>query len=106
MSSPKPPPPEPYKVSYSRHVRDELRTLLERAKAAGHGKEYLEAAREIASRLRIYPQFGEPLLDLTYQRGTMWISTIGPLVVRYAIYEDRRVVVVATPIMDARGSVS
>jgi hypothetical protein len=106
MSSAKPPPPEPYEVCYSQHVRHELRALLQRAQARGHGKEYLEAAREIDWRLRIYPQFGEPLMDLTQQPGTIWHGTVGPLVVRYAIYEDLRLVVVATPIMDAQGSAS
>ena len=93
-------------MSYSDHVRNELRALLERARAVGHGKEYLEAATEMASRLRIYPQFGEPLLDLTHRPGTIWIGTIGPLVVGYVIYEALRLVVAATPSMDAQGSAS
>ncbi len=100
MSSEEAPPPVPYKVSYSERVREELRGLLEKAQAAGRGKEYLEAAKEIAARLRIYPQFGDPLLDLTHETGKVWIATVGPLVVRYAIYEDLRLVIVATPIRE------
>lgn len=100
MSSEEAPPPVPYQVSYSGRVREELRGLLERAQAAGRGKEYLEAAKEIAARLRIYPQFGDPLLDLTHETGKVWIATVGPLVVRYAIYEDLRLVIVATPIRE------
>jgi len=98
MSSDEPSKPAPYKVSYSQRVREELRALLERARDAGHGKEYLEAAKEIAMRLRLYPQFGEPIIDLTHEAARIWIGTVGPLVVRYAIYEDRRLVMVATPI--------
>jgi hypothetical protein len=59
----------------------------------------LTAAKEIEARLRIYPQFGDPIIDLTHELGQIWIGTIGPLVVRYAIYEDRRLVMVVTPIM-------
>ncbi len=99
MSNEPLPPPAPYKVSYPQHVRDELQRLLQRARTAGQGKVFLDAAREIDSRLRVYPQFGEPILDLTHESGKLWIGTIGPLVVRYAIYEDLRLVMVATPIM-------
>lgn len=100
MSSSEAPAPVPYKVSYSQRVRDDLRLLIERAQAAGRGKEHLDAAKEIAARLRIYPQFGDPLLDLTHETGKIWIATVWPLVVRYAIYEDLRLVMVATPIME------
>ena len=73
--------------------------MLARAKAVGLGKEYLQAAKEMARRLEMYPQFGEPILDLTHESGQIWIGVVGPLVVRYAVYEDRRLVLVVVPIM-------
>lgn len=90
--------PERYKVSYSQLVRDSLAELLARAKDAGCGKEFLQAAKEIAELLQVYPQFGEPLMDLPHSSGQIWHGTIGPLVVRYAIYEDRRLVMVGEPL--------
>src|SRR5947209_7992755 len=104
MSSEEAPAPLPYRVSYSQHARNELRALLERAEAAGRGPEYFQAAREIDSRLRIYPQFGEPLIDLTQERGQIYVGIVAPLVVRYVIYEDLRQVMVANPIRELRRS--
>ena len=52
---------------------------------------------EIDRRLHMYPQFGEPLTDLALERGQIWIGTVGTLVVRYAILEDRKIVMVAAP---------
>lgn len=92
------PSPVPYKVSYSLRVRDELRALIEKARAAGVGKSFLEAAKEIDARLRVYPQFGDPLIDLTRESGQIRIGTVGPLVVRFALFEDLRQVMVAVPI--------
>ena len=60
----------------------------------------MNAAREIAERLRIYPQFGEPISDLTYEKGTICVGAVGPLAVRYAIFEDLRLVMVVVPFMD------
>ena len=45
-----------YRVAYSERVRIELRSLRDRAVAAGHGRGVLDALRELDDRLRIYPQ--------------------------------------------------
>ncbi len=37
-------------------------------------------------------------MDLPHSSGQIWHGTIGPLVVRYAIYEDRRLVMVGEPL--------
>jgi hypothetical protein len=57
----------------------------------------LEAIKEIDHRLHVFPQFGDPLMDLTHECGQVWIGTVKDLVVRYAIYEEIRLVVVAVP---------
>ncbi len=93
------PAAERYTVSYSQLVRDALTELLGRARAVGRGKEFFQAAQQIATRLQIYPQFGEPIMDLPHTKGQIWIGTIGPLVVRYAVYEDRRLVMGGSPLM-------
>jgi hypothetical protein len=90
--------PIPYRVVYSEHVRHELQELLARAKEQGLGPQVLAAASEIDRRLHIYPQFGQPLLDLSFVPGQLRIGVIPPLVVRYAIHEEQRLVIVATPL--------
>lgn len=91
--------PTPYRVSYSEWVRNELRKLTARAPDRGLGNEVLAAVKEMDWRLHVYPQFGQPLQDLTLEPGQVWIGVVAPLVVRYALFEDRRVVMVAAPIL-------
>jgi hypothetical protein len=91
-------------VVYSGRVRKAVRSLVARAKARGRGRQVLDALRELDRRLHLYPQFGEPLIDLTHEPGQLWVGTIQPLVVRYAIYDDRRLVLVVHPILSLPGS--
>ena len=62
----------------------------------GLGREALNAVKTIDQRLRIYPQFGQPLRDLETPGETLWVATVWPLVARYVIDEDRRVAFVVT----------
>jgi hypothetical protein len=98
MSSETPSGPQPCRVTYSGLVRDELRALILRAAARGRGSEFLAAARLIEERLRIYPQFGEPLRDLVLEPLRLWIGVVPPLVVQYTLDEENRVVMVSVPI--------
>jgi hypothetical protein len=93
-----PPAPVPYRVSYSELVRNELRSLLARARGRGLGQQVLAAVKEIDKRLRIYPQFGQPLQDLKLGAGQTWIGTVPPLVVKYVLDEERRQVMVVVPL--------
>jgi len=88
----------PYRVVYSERVRTDLRELLTRAVACGLGQQALTALREIDTRLRVDPQFGEPLRDLKTEGETLWIGTIPPMVVQYVIDEERRSVFVVVPL--------
>ncbi len=90
-------PPERYQVSYSGRVRSELRALLLRAIAAGHGKDALAAARKFNEALEWYPQVGEPLRDLSMPGQTLYVDVVAPLTVRYIIDEPRRMVFVVSP---------
>ena len=102
--TPSPDAPAPYRVVYSQRVRESLRELLARARARGIGPRVLEAVRQVDERLRLYPQFGNPLIELTHILGQVRIGTIPPLVVRYAVYEERRMVAVTVPLLPLPGS--
>jgi hypothetical protein len=52
--------------------------------------------KEIDRLLHLYPQFGQPLADLQLEPAQLWIGVVAPLVVRYVLDEERRLVMVAT----------
>ncbi len=87
--------PMPYRVVYSERVRQRLLDLADLARERGDGEEFLAALREFHRRLCLYPQFGEPLVDLTQELGQVWIGIVRPLAMRYGVFDDRRVVMVA-----------
>jgi hypothetical protein len=86
-----------YQLSYSGRVQDELAALIARANDRGNHSALISAARAIGSLLRVYPQFGQPLWDLTAEPGQVWVGVVPPLVVRYVVFEDRRQVDVVEP---------
>jgi hypothetical protein len=89
-----------YRVVYSERVRQRLAALDREAEQRGDRAAFLAALKEFDRRLRIYPQFGDPLSDLTHEKATIFNAIIRPLAMRYAIYEERRlVVVVALPVL-------
>lgn len=95
--------PLPYHVSYSEHVHEILRALGLHAREVGLGKQVLAAIREIDSRLHIYPQFGQPLRNLSVEPAQLWIGVVDPLVVQYVLDESRRQVMVVHPITPLPG---
>jgi hypothetical protein len=88
----------PYNLVFSGRVIDELAALIARAKAQGRDQPLVAAAKIIDYRLRVYPQFGEPFRDLSVESGQEWIAVVPPLIARYVIYEERRLVLVVAPI--------
>jgi hypothetical protein len=88
-------PPTPYRVEYSPTVRQRLLALADIARQRGDGEEFIAALKEFDRRLRIYPQFGEPLVDLKKEPGQVWIGTVRPLAMRYGVFDERRLVIVA-----------
>ena len=91
--------PVPYRVAYSQWVRNELRSLIARAKDRGLAPQVLVALKTLDYRLRIYPQFGQPLRDLELKPAQLWIGVIPPLVARYSLDEERRLVLVFLPLV-------
>jgi hypothetical protein len=94
VSTPKP-APEPYRVVYSERVRQRLLEFADMARERGDGEAFVAGLKEFHRRLCLYPQFGEPLIDLTQEPGQVWIGIVRPLAMRYAIFDERRVVMVA-----------
>ncbi len=74
-----------YETSYSGRVIDMLRDMITRNPT--HAARILVAVREIDRRLRIYPQFGQPLRDLSVAGAQLWIGAVFPLVVQYVVVE-------------------
>jgi hypothetical protein len=86
----------PYRVVYSERVRQRLLALADVARERGDGEAFLASLKEFHRRLCLYPQFGEPLIDLTQESGQVWIGIVRPLAMRYGIFDERRVVMVAS----------
>jgi hypothetical protein len=87
--------PLPYRVAYSERVRQRLLALADVARERGDGEAFVAALKEFHRRLGLYPQFGEPLVDLKQEAGQVWVGVVRPLALRYAIFDERRVVMVA-----------
>ena len=87
-----------YQVVYSELVRIELKKLIARAQERGLGPQVLDAVKEMDRLLHTRPRFGDPLIDLALQPGQLRMGTVPPLVVKYALYEDKRLVIVTRPI--------
>jgi hypothetical protein len=68
--------------------------LADSASQRGDAEEFLAALREFHRRLCVYPQFGEPLTDLTREVGQIWIGIVHPLAMRYGVFDERRAVMV------------
>ena len=84
-----------YQVSYSAGVRERLFALAAEARRRDDGPQFIAAAEEFHRRLCVYPQFGDPLTDLYAHPGRVRLGVVMPLVVRYGVLEDERLVFVA-----------
>lgn len=87
--------PQPYQVSLSSRVFEKVRELAAEATSRGDGEAFLAALREFDRRLRVYPQFGDQLIDLRGPAGQIRLGIVPPLAMRYAVFEERRLVLVA-----------
>lgn len=80
--SPAVPAPVPYRVAYSERVRQRLLALADNARQRGDGEAFLAALKESHRRLSLYPQIGEPVIDLTQETGQVWVGIVRPLALR------------------------
>ena len=90
-------PPARYRVVYSAFVEKRLEELADKAVARGDGAAFATALAEFRHRLAIYPQFGDPQIDLTAMPGVVYQGIIRPLSIRYGVFEDRRLVFCGAP---------
>ena len=85
-------PSTPYRVEYSGAVLQYFRLLATQATVRGDGPAFTTALKEFDRLLRLYPQFGDPQIDLTVGGGQIRLGIIRPLSMRYGINEDMRIV--------------
>src|SRR5438105_1019413 len=86
-------PPGSYQISISGMVAAEVAALGERAKQEGWFEAYKVALLEIDRRLRADPMgFGELVDDLAALKLIVHVRLVPPLVVRFAIHQEERVV--------------
>jgi hypothetical protein len=78
-------------------VQQRILDFADQAFERGDGEAFAAALRELNQRLRIYPQFGDPLIDLHYEPGQIRIGICRPISIRYALYEGLRLVLVVEP---------
>jgi hypothetical protein len=82
-------------VHYSGAVLEHFRLLARQATARGDGPVFTDALKEFHGRLALYPQFGDPIIDLALEAGQIRVGVIRPISMRYAVYEVSRLVVCA-----------
>jgi hypothetical protein len=75
-------------------VRQRLLALADIAQQRGDGEAFIAALKEFDRLLRIYPQFGDPLVDLKKEPGQVRIGIVRPLTMRYGVFDERRLVIV------------
>ncbi len=75
-------------------MRQRLLSLAAVARERGDGEAFVAALKEFHRRLGVYPQFGDPLIDLTQEPGQVRIGIVRPLTMRYVVLDERRLVVV------------
>jgi hypothetical protein len=82
-----------WRVECSQAVAQTLYDIQDEASAQGRGQQALAAFRSIVECLRSDPtEFGEPLYRLPIMRLKVRSASIAPLVVHFAVSEDRPIV--------------
>jgi hypothetical protein len=79
--------------------------LAATARTRGDEEEFVAALQEFDRRLRVYPQFGDPLIDLLAEAGQVRLGAVPPLAMRYGVLEEQRqVFVAALPVLLPKSS--
>ena len=95
IPSPNSASPKPFRVSISGKVAAEIAALGKQAMQDGWFGEFQTALLEIERRLRTDPlAFGEQISDLAALKLIVHVRLVPPLVVRFAIHQEKRFVVV------------
>ena len=84
-----------YDIDYSALLLQQIKSLRDRAKAAGKSKDFREALAAVYSQLRSNPrQFGDPLFDYPNSPFTVYRGSRPPLIVYYAVHRQQSLVVI------------
>ena len=84
-----------FKFIVSHVVATRLKQLQKEASAKGKGEQFLAAFRALRDRLKKDPHtVGDPTYSLPNLRMTLYIVAVRPLVMNYAIHEQKPFVVV------------
>jgi hypothetical protein len=85
----------PYKVEIAKKRLETVKELHRHAAKSGRGKEFLAALRQIYSQLCSNPrEFCEPLYRLPALNLMVYQASVNPLVVSYAVHEEKHLVFV------------
>lgn len=85
--------PSGYVVRLAEQTRDKLKQQHLEAAQTGKGPQFLAALRQIIQRLQTDPlTFGEPQYRLPALKLSLRHAVVSPLVVDYAVHEDRPLV--------------
>jgi hypothetical protein len=79
-----------YQVRLSQLARNTIRQHYLEASQAGTGPQFLAALRRLLEHLRAEPlTFGDPCYRLPALRLRVFLAVVSPLVVHYAVHEER-----------------
>jgi hypothetical protein len=83
------------RVIYPEKVRNDIKTLAQRAKAKGLGTKFVAALKFINDQLRLAPKsFGDPVYRLPALQLTVHNRVYEPLIVAYAVHKHKLLVFV------------
>jgi hypothetical protein len=88
--------PTRYRVSISDRTSDRIIELARKAKLRGDGADFAASLLDFYDRLKVYPQFGDPIIDLLSEVGQVRVGIVRPIAMRYAVLEERKLVFVAS----------
>lgn len=71
--------------------------MAKEAAERGDGPAFAAALKQVLARLAVYPQFGDPQIDLVVGGGQIRTGIIRPLSMRYGINEEKRIVFCTAP---------
>jgi hypothetical protein len=85
-----------YHVVFSVRVREHIFNLANESKARGDLREFTHSMKQFELMLRIYPQFGDPHIDLYMNGGIMYHCIFRPLFMKYIVFDELRTVYVTS----------
>ena len=95
-------PPQPFRVTFSEIVLDDLKRLLAEAATAGVQNRMARALLEIEGRLELHPRtWGDPVRRLQFANMTRYHRVHDELAIEYAVHDSEPLVWITdiTPVL-------